>query len=294
MPQSMPHSQPDVIFVAGMSGAGRSTVLKIFEDLGYSAIDNLPLSLVEGLLCTVDVNQLPLPMVVGIEFHSLHLDVEKFKNIVHQSRQSLSIRVIFLQCRDEILLRRYTTSRRRHPLGGKSVISSIQEERERLNPLLTFSDHIIDTSETSIVMLGRIIKNIFSLRSSPELQIRVLSFSYRHGLPQDADIVMDARFLQNPYYEASLQYLTGRDQEVADFIVKDGNWEKVFFAMKEMLVPIVNGVRKSGRSYLTIAIGCTGGRHRSVFTAEQLASYLKGYGEKVAIEHRELALGGDT
>lgn len=284
-------SQPDIIFVTGMSGAGRSAALKIFEDLGYSAIDNLPLVMIEGLMNTMVSAQLPLPMVVGIDFHTTKRNISHFHELLTTITKKYTVRVIFLDCRDEVLLRRYAISRRRHPIGGQSVMASIHEERTYFRELLTFAHHIMDTSDVSVITLARIIKNIFALRSSPELQIRLLSFSYRHGLPQDADIVLDARFLVNPHYEAPLQYLTGQDPEVANFILKDENWPAVFTAMKEMLIPVIHGVNKSGRSYLTIAIGCTGGRHRSVFTAEKIAAYLKDFGAQVAIEHRELATG---
>ena len=281
-------SQPDLIFVTGMSGAGRSSALKVFEDLGYSAIDNLPLSLAEGLLTKMTADQLPLPMVVGLDFYSSTGMLANIPNLLKEFSKLYTVRLIFLECQNEILYRRYTITRRRHPFGNKTITSSIEQERMHLKELLDHANHIINTTEMSVVMLGRVIKNIFSLRTSPSLEIRFVSFSYRHGLPQDADMVLDARFLTNPHYEPLLQPLTGKDRAVGEFILKDENWQTVFSSMKEMLVKILNGVKKSGRSYLTIAVGCTGGRHRSVFMTQELGFYFKDSGENVTIDHREL------
>jgi UPF0042 nucleotide-binding protein len=280
--------QPDLIFVTGLSGAGRSSALKVFEDLGYAAIDNLPLPLVEGLLLNMGVDSLPLPMVVGVEFHTSQMGEEHFWDVVKQFQEFLNVRVIFLDCKDEELIRRYSITRRRHPLGGSTVKDAIQQERKNMQTLHEKADHIIDTSSMNILMFGRLVKNIFALRISPKLIVRLISFSYRHGLPQDADIVFDARFLSNPHYEDALQPLTGQDEPVGQFIQQDANWLPVFTSMRHMLGSVIEGMRHSGRSYITIAVGCTGGKHRSVFTAEQLAIYLKEKGEEVALEHREL------
>lgn len=279
---------PDLIFVTGMSGAGRSTALKVFEDLGYTIIDNLPQCLLVGLIDGLKKQRISLPLVLGMDVRAIGAEVESFLEIVDDLRGSYEVRLLYLGCQNDILMKRYNVSRHRHPYGVKSLAEGIQEERERLNPIKSAADHVIDTSVLSVVTLGRVLKNIFGRPTSPQLQIRIMSFSYRRGIPPEADMVLDARFLENPHYEEHLQPLTGRDDPVAKFLAHDKSWGSVFTSIKNMLMPTLTGFKNSGRSYLTIACGCTGGQHRSVFMAEQIALYLKDLGETVFIEHREI------
>lgn len=279
---------PDLIFVTGMSGAGRSTALKVFEDLGYTIIDNLPQCLLVGLIDGLKKQRISLPLVLGMDVRAIGAEVESFLEIVDDLRGSYEVRLLYLGCQNDILMKRYNVSRHRHPYGVKSLAEGIQEERERLSPIKSAADHVIDTSVLSVVTLGRVLKNIFGRPTSPQLQIRIMSFSYRRGIPPEADMVLDARFLDNPHYEEHLQPLTGRDDPVAKFLAHDKSWGSVFTSIKNMLMPTLTGFKNSGRSYLTIACGCTGGQHRSVFMAEQIALYLKDLGETVFIEHREI------
>lgn len=279
---------PDIIFVTGMSGAGRSSTLKIFENLGYNTIDNLPYFMLEDLYKGITSEKLRLPLVVGFNVRSFNDERDQFSMILHQFKQKYKVRLVFLDCQNDILLKRYNVSRQRHPFGEKNLLEGIEHERDQLKTIKESADHVIDTSVVSVITLGRVLRNIFGRAATPKLQIRLMSFSYRRGLPPEADMVLDARFLENPYYEDHLQKLTGQDPEVAAFLKRDQSWNPVFDSIKQMLTPMLAGFKYSGRTYLTIAIGCTGGQHRSVYSVEQLGAYLKELGENVFIEHREL------
>jgi UPF0042 nucleotide-binding protein len=207
--------------------------------------------------------------------------------IIHEFKQRHPVRLLYLECNNDVLLKRYSATRHRHPLSKISLLEGIAKERQVLQDLMKQADHVIDTSAINTVTLGRVLKNIFGLETT-HLQIRLLSFSYRRGLPPDADIVFDARFLHNPHYEEHLQNLTGKDLEVARYIERDKAWTPVFTSLKDLLKSSLNEFKHSGRTYLTIAVGCTGGQHRSVFMIEKLAQYIKELGENVVIEHREL------
>jgi RNase adapter protein RapZ len=281
-------THPLIIFLTGMSGAGRSTAIKVFEDLGYATIDNLPHFLMESLLQAITQQRIEMPLVVGFDIRSFELDVTKLEKIISDFRQKYAVRLLFLNCQDEVLLRRYSATRHRHPLSNVSLLEGIAKERQLLQGLINQADHVIDTTAISVVTLGRVLQNIFGRQSSAQLQIRFLSFSYRRGLPPDADIVFDARFLKNPHYEEQLQKLTGKDPEVARFIERDKAWHAFAAPFKELLIATLQEFKQSGRSYLTIAIGCTGGQHRSVFIAEHLATFVREQGESVVVEHREL------
>lgn len=279
---------PDIIFVTGMSGAGRSSTLKIFENLGYNTIDNLPYFMLDELYKGIANETLHLPVVVGFNVRSFNDQNDQFSNLLAQFKLKYKVRVVFLDCQNDVLLKRYNISRHRHPYGEQNLLEGIGRERDHLKGIKETADHVIDTSYISVITLGRVLRNIFARAASPKLQIRLMSFSYRRGLPPEADMVLDARFLENPYYEDHLQKLTGQDPEVAAFINRDVSWNPVFGSMKQLLTPMLKGFKQSGRTYLTIAVGCTGGQHRSVYVVEQLGVYLKELEENVYIEHREL------
>lgn len=287
MNTKLPSKLPDIIFLTGMSGAGRSSTLKIFENLGYNIIDNLPCFMLSQLKEGLEAKKIELPLVVGFDVRSLQDEGDALNSIIQDFRQKYKLSLLFLECHTEILLKRYNVSRQRHPFGGTTLLEAIEKERHCLSPIKENADNVIDTSVISVVTLGRVLRNIYSHPTSPDLQIRIMSFSYRRGLPPEADIVLDARFLENPHYEESLQKKTGMDQDVVKFIIRDKSWRPVFDSIKQMLSPTIAGFKNSGRSYLTIAIGCTGGQHRSVFMVEQLGAYLESLGETISIEHRE-------
>jgi UPF0042 nucleotide-binding protein len=277
-----------VVLVTGMSGAGRSTALKALEDLGYEAVDNLPLSMLQQLVAGGPGT--PHPLAIGIDVRTRDFSVDRFLAAL-QPLAGTNHKVVFLDCDDELLRRRYTETRRRHPLAGdRPVIDGIRLERQRVSPLRERADLVIDTSALTAGDLKRVLHGHFSLDAAPGVAVFVTSFSYRYGLPQDADLVFDVRFLDNPHYVPELRPLTGLDARVGARITSDAGYAPFFARLTALLEPLVPRYAREGKSYLTIAVGCTGGRHRSVFVAERLAEWLRGLGYKAAIAHRDIAM----
>ena len=284
-----------VLLVTGMSGAGRTVALKSLEDIGYEAVDNLPLSLLASLV-KPSISALQ-PLAIGIDIRTRDFAVGPFLKAIDDliGSPEIDARLVFLDCEDEVLRRRYSETRHRHPLAlDRPLTDGIQHERRLLSPLRDRADLVVDTSEFTLGDLKRVLDGHFSLEASHGLTVFVTSFSYRHGLPPEADIVLDARFLTNPHYIDDLRPLTGQDDEVGNFIVADSDFAGFFRSVTDMLGTLIPRFSAEGKSYLTIAVGCTGGRHRSVFFVEQLASWLGDRGEQVAISHRELKNSGRT
>ena len=278
-----------LVLVTGMSGAGMSVALKALEDLGYEAVDNLRLSLVPALLEQADPRKRPLALVIDsrtrdFSAHAMLEEVEALK-----AHAELDVRLVFLDCGDETLQRRFTETRRRHPLAiDRPVPDGIQLERAMLLPLKQQADVTIDTTQLSIHDLRRILAGSFQIGTQAALQVFVTSFSFRLGLPREADLVFDVRFLTNPHYDPDLRPLTGLDPRVAARVESDPDFADFFRHLTDLLQPLLPRYNQEGKSYLTIAVGCTGGKHRSVFVAERLAAWLGGLGLKVGISHREL------
>ena len=294
MTDRSPQTAPDqdrrrILLATGMSGAGLSVALKALEDLGYESVDNLRLSLVPALIAQADPGHRPLAIV--IDSRTRDFSVTAFLDQVEalKARPDLEVRLLFLECGDEVLQRRFTETRRRHPLANdRPVPDGIQRERALLFPLKQRADVIIDTTQLSIHDLRRILGGHFSLDAQPALQVFVTSFSFRLGLPREADLVFDVRFLTNPHWDPALRPLTGRDAAVAARVAGDPDFPEFFENLTGLLRPLLPRYNQEGKSYLTIAVGCTGGRHRSVFVAERLADWLKGVGLKVGLSHRDL------
>jgi RNase adapter protein RapZ len=278
-----------LLVVTGMSGAGRSTALKALEDLGYEAVDNLPLSLLPNLLGAPA--QRP-PLALGVDVRTRDFGVGALLGTLDRlaAEHHLDLRIVFLDCEDDRLVRRYTETRRRHPLAGdRPVLDGIALERQRLAPLRDRADLVIDTTSLTPGDLKRVLHGHFALDASPGITIFVTSFSYRHGLPRDADLVFDVRFLSNPFYLAALRPLTGRDAAIGAFIDADPDFAPFFQRLCDWLAPLLPRYEREGKSYLTIAVGCTGGRHRSVYLAERLTAWLSAQGRPVGLSHRDLA-----
>jgi RNase adapter protein RapZ len=276
-----------LLVVTGMSGAGRSTALKTLEDMGYEAVDNLPLSLLPNLLGAAAGP----PLAIGVDVRTRDFGVGELLDTLDRLavQHKLALQIVFLDCEDDRLVRRYTETRRRHPLAGdRPVTDGIALERRRLSPLRDRADLVIDTTALSPGDLKRLLHGHFALDAAPGITIFVTSFSYRHGLPRDADLVLDVRFLRNPHYVLALQPLTGRDAAVGAFIEADPDFAPFFSRLCAWLGPLLPRYESEGKSYLTIAIGCTGGRHRSVYLAERLAAWLSREGRPVGIGHRDL------
>jgi RNase adaptor protein for sRNA GlmZ degradation len=276
-----------LLLVTGMSGAGRSTALSHLEDLGYESIDNLPLDLVERLVAA-DSGR---PMALGIDTRTRHFAVQPILEQLEQHFEDPDLRVtlLFLDCEDEALGRRFTETRRGHPLAkGRPVADGIAAERRLIPPLRVRAGLAIDTTGLAPAELRRILAGHFSPCAPTNMVICVTSFSYRNGLPRDADLVFDVRFLKNPHYDPALRPLSGRDRAVADYVAEDSEFAPFFGQLTGMLAPLLPGYRREGKNYLTIAVGCTGGRHRSVVAAERLARWLTEGGETVTLLHRDL------
>ena len=282
-----------VTLITGMSGAGHSSALKAFEDLGYEAVDNLPLSLLRSLVMPDPETGAPLqrPIVIGVDTRTRGFDVDTLLREIDRlkGRPDLEVVLLYLDCDDEILRRRYTETRRRHPLvPDRPVPDGIRHERELLQPLRQRADVVIDTSGHTLGDLKRRLAAQFGRDVATEMAIFVLSFSYRRGLPREADLVFDVRFLDNPHYQPALRPLDGRDVLVASFIATDPDFVAFLDGLTRMLQPLLPRYEAEGKSYLTIAVGCTGGRHRSVFVAERLADWLTKQGRRVSLHHRDL------
>lgn len=288
-----------LLLITGMSGAGKSTTLKALEDLGYEAVDNLPLSLLGNLVglqgSTVG------PMAIGVDIRTRDFGVDQLIQEIDNfmERPDLDAQVVFLDCDDEILRQRYTETRRRHPMadehrlvGGEKlerrVTDGIKRERVLMNDLRDRADLVIDTSHLSLNDLRRVMTGHFAVDASSSFSVSMLSFSYRHGVPREADLVFDVRFLSNPHYEPDLRQLTGLDPNVGKFIAADPDFETFFSSLTHLLEPLFPRFRAEGKSYLTIAVGCTGGQHRSVYLVERLGAWLSARHETVSITHREL------
>lgn len=283
-----------VVLVTGMSGAGHSTALKVLEDAGYESIDNLPLNLLDAVLFEPDT---PRPLAVGVDTRTRRFTaeavVERLRDLSTQT--GLAVTLVFLDCRDDVLARRFTETRRRHPLArDRPVADGIAAERRLIAPLKAHADLMLDTSEYSPGELGRVLTGNLGLRAEAAMAVFVTSFSYRHGLPREADLVFDVRFLSNPHYDPALRPLDGRDSKVAAYIEKDPEFAHFMARLTGILAPLLPRYVREGKSYLTIALGCTGGRHRSVLVAERLGAWFRDQGWPVETRHRDLMVGGDS
>jgi RNase adapter protein RapZ len=286
-----------VLLVTGMSGAGRSTALKTLEDMGYEAFDNLPLSLVPALIESIATDARAIAVGAdlrtrgfGIGSFAIESMLEPLDAVV--GRTSRELKVLFIDCDDEPLQRRYTETRRPHPLAGdRPVADGIRLERRVVSALRDRADLVIDTSNLSAADLKRLLTGHFALAAGG-LRVFVTSFAYRHGIPRDADLIFDVRFLNNPHYVPELCQLTGRDLAVAAQIERDPDLAPFVARLWRLLEPLLPRYEQEGKTYVTIAIGCTGGRHRSVYVAERLAAQLGGAGLRVELAHRDLVKSG--
>jgi RNase adapter protein RapZ len=277
-----------VLLVTGMSGAGRSTALKTLEDLGYETFDNLPAFLVPSLVEGAAADGPPI--AVGADTRTRGFAAETMFETLGEiiGRAGRELAVLFIDCDDERLERRYTETRRPHPLAGdRSIMNGIRRERQVVSALRDRADLVIDTSSLSAADLKRVLTGHFAL-DTRGLRLFVTSFAYRTGIPRDADLIFDVRFLDNPYYVDELRTLTGHHPAVAAHIQRDADFAPFFDRLWRLLRPLLPRYEISGKTYLTIAIGCTGGRHRSVYVAERLAARLGEAGWRVEIAHRDL------
>ena len=261
-----------VVLVTGLSGAGRSSILRVLEDLGYEAVDNPPLTLIEELVSRGD-----RPVAIGIDARSRGFDADAVLATLERLRlnQALCPELVFAYADEGALLRRYTETRRRHPLApGGRVLDGITREAVVTAALREAADLVIDTSDTSLPALRRLVESRFAC-SGVGLTVSLMSFAYPHGLPREADLVFDARFLRNPHYVPHLRPKTGLDAEIAAYVEADPDFAAYFGQIETMLRLLLPRFVQEGKKYVTIAVGCTGGRHRSVRIVEKLAGRLR-------------------
>lgn len=276
-----------LVVVTGMSGAGLSTAMNCLEDLGYEAVDNLRLSLLTALVSQVHDR----PLAVGLVSRTRDFTANGFLDSLAFLRQrpELEVQLLFLDAQDDALQRRYMETRRPHPHAiDRPVADGIALERALLSPVAESADVTVDTSDLSVHDLRRILSGHFHLDDGPELHIFVTSFAYRHGVPRESDLVFDVRFLDNPHWDPRLRPKTGLDVEVQRYVAQDPDFDSFFTNLTLLLGPLLPRYAREGKHYLTVAIGCTGGRHRSVFTTHKLAAWLREHGYNVKEAHRDL------
>jgi UPF0042 nucleotide-binding protein len=282
-----------IIIVTGTSGSGKSTALAAFEDAGFYCIDNMPVRLVALFTNLPDLdpqNESIAGWVFGMDLRDRNF-LPHYTGLLSELRQNgHSVSLVFLDADEQILLRRYSQTRRHHPLGHcGSLHDAIREEKRQLQPLRTQADHTIDTSRFSVHELKFAILNIARKHTAISgMAINVVSFGFKHGSPPEADLVMDVRFLNNPYFIPELKALTGETQEIQDFVLKDPETGLFLDAYTKLIDHLIPLYQKEGKAYLTIAIGCTGGRHRSVVIAQKLYEHIKRTQPTVRLIHRDI------
>lgn len=280
---------PPVLVVTGLSGAGKSTALKALEDLGYEAVDNLPLSLLGPLLAVPDAHKL----AIGIDARTRAFEPELVLDaIADHAIEGRTIRMLYLDCAGHELVRRFSETRRRHPLAqDRPAGDGIAMEREMLAELRRVADVVIDTTDFSTNDLRRAVATRFGSPGHKSLTLTLMSFGYARGVPRDADLVFDMRFLRNPHWMPDLRPLTGTESAVRDYVMADPAYPPAFAAIVGLLTMLMPGYAREGRAYLTVAFGCTGGRHRSVAVAEAAGEALEGAGWGNAVVHRDRSNG---
>ena len=278
----------DIVLITGLSGAGRSGVADVLEDLGWFVVDNLPTALIGTI---VELAAKPNSGIERLALVAGRQHTEVLSMVGELRADGHDVRVVFLDASTPELVRRYDATRRRHPLADEAegLVESIELERSTLAPVRDAADLVIDTSDLNVHQLKERIDHAFDAPTGSRLQVAVESFGFKHGLPLDADIVMDVRFLPNPHWDDALRPLTGHDPKVRDYVLETAIGSNFVDQFDGLLATLLPQYQAEGRSYLTVAIGCTGGRHRSVAIAEELASRLRGRGVAVTAVHRDLS-----
>ncbi len=283
----------EFVVVTGMSGAGRSTAAAALEDIGWFVIDNLPAGLIMKMVEMVDrpgsgIERVAL--VIGRGGSNTGSEYfEDLPAVLDELRATRKrVRVVFLDAADDVLVRRYEGTRRRHPLAARGVEESIADERKLLQPVRERVDLLVDTGELNSNQLRQRILEAFGDHEAPHMQTSVMSFGYKHGIPLDVDVVFDCRFLPNPFWVEELRPFSGMDEPVRDYVLSQPESQEFLDKVADLLTSILPAFAREGKSYLTIAMGCTGGRHRSVTLAHELATRLSAHDEPVPVFHRDI------
>ncbi len=283
-----------LLLVTGLSGAGKSTALDVLEDLGWETIDNFPVRLLDRLVAEPEDGSTGTraPLAIGFDSRTRGFVPSEMIALVKDlaARDDLALTFMFIDCAGGELERRYNETRRRHPMAqGRTVQDGIAAERELLEPLRRWAEIVIDTSAMASNELQAHVREVFGDQTSAEMTLTVSSFGFARGMPPLADLVFDMRFLDNPHWIAGLRELTGRDAAVGDHIETDPAFHTAFGQIRDLLLTVLPRYAAQGKAYVHIAFGCTGGRHRSVFTAERMAGDLRGAGFSPTVRHRNLA-----
>ena len=286
----MSADQGEFLIVTGMSGAGRSTVANALEDLGWYVVDNLPPQMLRPLLDLANLGGAALPKVAAVVDVRGRDLFDGFPGVARALREHGSVQVVFLDAADDVLVRRFESVRRPHPLQGDgTLLDGIRTERTRVAPLREAADIVIDTSSFNVHQLATKVNEVFAEEGAARHKVTVMSFGFKYGLPSDADLVADMRFLPNPFWIDDLRGSTGLDAEVRDYVLSREGAQEFLDAYTAALRPILEGYQRENKSHSTVAIGCTGGKHRSVAMVEELAARLGQIpGVAVTVRHRDL------
>lgn len=279
-----------LVIITGLSGAGKSNAIKCFEDLGFFCIDNLPPALLPKFaeLCSQSGKEIN-KVALGIDIREREFFGEALSIVRELKDSGYKVEIVFLEASDEVLVRRFSETRRPHPLAKeRPVIEGIRLEREQLKDLRRSADYIIDTSEYNVHEFKEVLHRYYAEERGRRLNISIVSFGFKYGIPYDADLVFDVRFLQNPNFVRELKALSGRDKRVKEYLFENKNTMVFIDRLYEFLEFLIPLFEREGKSYLTIGIGCTGGRHRSVVIAEEVKKVLKKMGYEITIRHRDI------
>tara|TARA_Y100000591_G_scaffold2003_1_gene1776 strand:+ start:738 stop:1625 length:888 start_codon:yes stop_codon:yes gene_type:complete len=287
--KEMASKRPEVLLLVGMSGAGRSASSNVFEDLGYYVIENLPSELVESVVQSNDVTETNKQLVLTIDAKDSAAQQELKKSLDKLSQSGVLTRIIFLDADNETLIERYEENRRPHPMGMDSISQSVKSERDLLKPIRELADQVIDTTDMNVHELRkRIIEGFQGEASNQDLKISVTSFGFKNGTPRDADLVFDVRFLPNPHWREELRASTGQSPMVRNYVLSFEDAQVFLNKIKDMIEFLLPRFTSEGKSYVGIAIGCTGGKHRSVVMTEEIGKWLKNDGKDSVVIHRDM------
>jgi len=283
-----------LLVVSGLSGSGKSIVLQALEDLDYFCVDNLPISLLLDFslqMATRKSGRAITNVAVGIDSRNAEADLSGFRDVMKSIRdQGIETEIVFLEASNSVILKRFSETRRKHPLSSKAVplAAAITQERQLLGAIAVDADLRIDTSRSNVHQLRKIVRERIAQRASASTSIQLMSFGFKYGVPEDADFVFDLRCLPNPYWDPRLRSFTGKDVEVVDYLQGEPMVQAMYEDVRVFLDKWLAAFKEDNRSYITIALGCTGGQHRSVYLVERLWAYFQLQGEQVLVRHREL------
>ena len=274
-----------LIIITGASGAGRTTAINVFEDVGFESVDNIPISMIDSLVLSKTRNK---NLALGVDIRTREFSPENLRKLLSKYKKMV-VKIIFLDCDSNKLLKRFNETRRSHPLSGvKSLSEALVEEMEYLKPIKDFANIIIDTTDYSPTDLREELLNNLSIAKIKKFSILLQSFSYKNGLPRNFDMIFDCRFLKNPYWISHLKELDGRDEKIQDFVSNSGEFKIFFSKVLSLINFLIPQVQKEGKSQFSIGFGCTGGQHRSVVFVNILSNKLNSDGHNVLSNHRDL------